>query len=180
MITLKEVEQLLAVIDSTGASLEVEVDGLYLRVIRRGEEEEIGDAPNTANDTSIERPELRTVEPIIPGNDSSFDEELENHSVSTSKPKTDEGRTDVEPVIAPLAGIFYRRSSPQGPLFVEVGDRVEPSDTVGIIEVMKLFTSVKAGVAGRVTEVLVSDADTVTRGQPLLLLVPDSKSEGGR
>jgi acetyl-CoA carboxylase biotin carboxyl carrier protein len=71
-------------------------------------------------------------------------------------------------VRSPLLGTFYRAPKPGAPLFVEVGGRVEEDTVVAIIEVMKLMNTVRAGVRGTVTDVLVSDGALVEFDQPLL------------
>lgn len=70
----------------------------------------------------------------------------------------------------PLLGVFYRAPEPGAPPFVEVGDRVEPDQTVAIVEAMKVFTAVPAGVHGVVREVLVADRDFVEFDQPILVV----------
>ncbi|WP_235955120.1 acetyl-CoA carboxylase biotin carboxyl carrier protein [Sphingobium psychrophilum] len=76
-------------------------------------------------------------------------------------------------VKAPNLGTFYRSPKPGSPPFVEVGQRVEPRTELCLIEVMKLFTSVKAGIAGTVRHVAVADADLVEGGQPLFYIACD-------
>ncbi len=76
------------------------------------------------------------------------------------------------PVLAPSIGLFWRAPSPGAPPFVEVGTRVGPEDTIGIVEVMKLMNRVQAGVAGVVTAVLVGNGGMVEHGQPLVLIDP--------
>jgi len=76
-------------------------------------------------------------------------------------------------VRTPLLGVFYRAPEPGAPPFVEVGSRVEPGQTVAIIEAMKVFTSVPAGVRGVVREVLVADREFVEFDQPLLVVELD-------
>ncbi|ETI63698.1 carboxylesterase [Sphingobium sp. C100] len=76
-------------------------------------------------------------------------------------------------VKAPNLGTFYRSPKPGSPPFVEVGQRVEAQSELCLIEVMKLFTSVKAGVAGTVRHVAVADADLVEGGQPLFYIACD-------
>lgn len=76
------------------------------------------------------------------------------------------------PVPAPSVGLFWRAPSPGAPPFVEIGTRVGPEDTVGIVEVMKLMNRVPAGVAGVVTAVLVENGGMVEHGQPLVLIDP--------
>lgn len=74
---------------------------------------------------------------------------------------------DVVTVDAPLVGVFYRSPEPGAAPFVEVGSRVEEGATMGLVEVMKMFNSVTAPVAGEVVEVLVGNDEFVEFGQPL-------------
>ena len=70
-------------------------------------------------------------------------------------------------IASPMLGTFYRAEGPGRPPFVEVGSRVEPQTTVGIVEVMKMMNSVPAGVRGVVEEVCAENAQLVEYGQPL-------------
>ncbi len=74
---------------------------------------------------------------------------------------------------APMVGTFYPAPRPGAPPFVNPGDRVEPDTTVGLIEVMKVFTAVTAGLAGTIEEALAGDAQGVEYGEPLFLIRPD-------
>jgi acetyl-CoA carboxylase biotin carboxyl carrier protein len=78
-----------------------------------------------------------------------------------------------EPVVSPSVGIFWRAPAPDAPPFVEVGSRVGPADTVGIIEVMKLMTPVAAGRSGTVSAVLVDNGQAVEHGEALVLILSD-------
>ncbi|HET7095951.1 MAG TPA: acetyl-CoA carboxylase biotin carboxyl carrier protein [Casimicrobiaceae bacterium] len=73
---------------------------------------------------------------------------------------------------SPMVGTFYRRPEPGAKPFVEVGQAVSPDTTVCIIEVMKLMNSLPAGTEGRVTHVLVNDAQPVEMGQALIVIDP--------
>ena len=75
-------------------------------------------------------------------------------------------------VRAPTMGTFYRASSPGAKPYAEVGDRVQPDDTVCVFEVMKLFSSLKAEVAGTVTAILVANETLVEQDRPLILIAP--------
>jgi acetyl-CoA carboxylase biotin carboxyl carrier protein len=77
-------------------------------------------------------------------------------------------------VRAPNLGTFYRAPKPGAPPFVEVGQHVEPTTEVCLIEVMKLFTTVFAGVSGTIRRVLAEDAELVEFDQALLLIEPDA------
>ncbi len=74
---------------------------------------------------------------------------------------------------APMLGRFYRAPSPSEPAYVEVGKRVGPDDTVCMIEVMKLFKTVNAGVSGTIVSIAVNDGDMVEDDQPLFFVKPD-------
>lgn len=77
------------------------------------------------------------------------------------------------PVRTPTLGVFYRAASPEVPAFVKEGDHVKAEDQVGLLEVMKLFSPVTAGVSGKVVKILVSDNILVEHGQTLMLIQPD-------
>jgi len=66
-----------------------------------------------------------------------------------------------------MLGTFYRSPKPGEPPFVEVGDKIDAEAVVGIVEVMKLMSSIPAGVAGEVTRVLAHDGQLVEADQPL-------------
>jgi acetyl-CoA carboxylase biotin carboxyl carrier protein len=82
-----------------------------------------------------------------------------------SPPATTAAGTDVS---SPLLGTFYRAPKPGSPPFVDVGALVEPDTIIGIVEVMKLMNTVRAGLRGRVTEILVTDGALVEFGAVLI------------
>ena len=79
------------------------------------------------------------------------------------------------PVLAPLVGTFYGAATPGAKPFVEKGDVVEVSQTVCIVEAMKLMNEVAAGEAGKVVEICVEDGDPVEFEQVLLYLEPSDE-----
>jgi acetyl-CoA carboxylase biotin carboxyl carrier protein len=76
-------------------------------------------------------------------------------------------------VTAPMVGKFYSSASPSDPPYVEVGSKVVAGATVGLIEVMKVFTSIKTETAGVIERILVSSGEFVEFGQTLFLIRPD-------
>ena len=74
---------------------------------------------------------------------------------------------------APMVGTFHVAPEPGAPPFVEIGAPVADDTTVGLIELMKVFTSVPAGVSGVISEVVVGNAQAVLQGQILFLVDPD-------
>jgi acetyl-CoA carboxylase biotin carboxyl carrier protein len=78
-------------------------------------------------------------------------------------------------VRAPMLGTFYRSPSPGEPPFVEVGSKVKSDDIVCLVEVMKLFNSVKAGVTGTVVKIDCDNGSMVEHGQVLILIEADQQ-----
>jgi len=73
---------------------------------------------------------------------------------------------------SPMIGTFYRSSSPDKPLFVNVADEVTPGKVVCIIEAMKLFNEIESEISGKIVKILVDDASPVEYDQPLFLVNP--------
>ncbi|MEX2488889.1 MAG: acetyl-CoA carboxylase biotin carboxyl carrier protein [Pseudomonadales bacterium] len=74
-------------------------------------------------------------------------------------------------VRAPMVGTFYRAPSPGSPPFVDVGDKVKPGDTLGIIESMKMMNHIEADKAGTIEAILPENGKPVEFDQPLFTLV---------
>jgi acetyl-CoA carboxylase biotin carboxyl carrier protein len=77
-------------------------------------------------------------------------------------------------VTAPMVGKFYAAAAPSDPPYVETGSKVAAGATVGLIEVMKVFASIKTEAAGVIERILVTNGQFVEFGQTLFLLRPDS------
>ena len=74
---------------------------------------------------------------------------------------------------APLMGMFYAQPEPGAAPFVTVGASITEDTTVGLVEVMKTFNAVSAGVRGKIVEVCVPDAQVVEYGQVLFRVLPE-------
>lgn len=68
---------------------------------------------------------------------------------------------------APLMGRFYPRPEPGAEMYVSVGSDVQEDTVVGLIEVMKLFNTVQAGVRGVITEICAPEGEFLEYGSPL-------------
>lgn len=94
-------------------------------------------------------------------------EEIPVRSASTPISESKKTQDDLYTVTSPMVGTFYAAPDPESEAFVKLGQEVADDTVVCVIEVMKLFNEVHAGVRGQITEVLVKDGEFVEYGQPL-------------
>ncbi|TWH99424.1 acetyl-CoA carboxylase biotin carboxyl carrier protein [Flavobacterium tiangeerense] len=73
---------------------------------------------------------------------------------------------------SPIIGTFYRKPSPDKPMFVEVGKSIGKGDVLCVIEAMKLFNEIESEVSGKIVKILVDDMSPVEFDQPLFLVDP--------
>ncbi len=150
-LTAAEVTEIMRLVEQSGFDeLTLELDGTKI-CIRRGA------SPKT---TAGSTPPATGVDDAPVSGDAAL--------VSPDSRQEPGGDAHALPVSAPLLGTFYRAPKPGAAPFVEVGSPVEEETVVGIIEVMKLMNTVRSGVRGTVTEILVADGELVEYGQTLL------------
>lgn len=94
-------------------------------------------------------------------------------SPRATAPKTPAPNANLADVPSPLLGTFYQAGKPGADPFVAVGTKITPDTVIGIIEVMKLMTSVQAGVSGTVAEIVAPDGGLVEHGQVLIRVQQD-------
>ena len=75
-------------------------------------------------------------------------------------------------VKSPIIGTFYRKPSPDKPMFVEVGSTIGKGDVLCVIEAMKLFNEIESEISGKIVKILVDDMSPVEFDQPLFLVDP--------
>ncbi len=71
-------------------------------------------------------------------------------------------------ITSPVVGTFYRSPAPDDPPFVDVGDRIQTTQIVCIVEAMKVMNEIEAEVAGEIVEILVQNGEPVEFGQALM------------
>jgi acetyl-CoA carboxylase biotin carboxyl carrier protein len=89
----------------------------------------------------------------------------------TAAPVADESSKYIT-VKSPIIGTFYRKPSPDKPVFVEVGASIAKGDVLCVIEAMKLFNEIESEVSGKIVKILVDDMSPVEFDQPLFLVDP--------
>ena len=90
-------------------------------------------------------------------------------AAGVSQPAADAGMLIIK---SPMVGTFYKASGPDAAPFAKVGDRIGPEKTVCIVEAMKVFNEIPAGVSGQVVAILVENGAPVEFGQPLIKVDP--------
>lgn len=73
-------------------------------------------------------------------------------------------------VPSPMVGTAYLSPEPEAPTFIKVGDTVVAGQTLMVVEAMKTFNPIPAPRAGKITAILVADAQPVEFGEALVIL----------
>lgn len=147
-LTAKDVAEITRLLEeSSFDEMILELDGLKL-TLRRG----AGGAPAAAPSAAAEREPA----PPAPG-----------PAAPVEKPAAVAEAALLE-VTAPLLGTFYRAPKPGAAPFIEVGAPVEEETIIGIIEVMKLMNTVRAGTRGTVADICAQDGALVECGETLI------------
>ena len=155
---IKEIQNLIKFVAKSGASeVKLEMDDIKI-TIKTGSDPEttaVHYAP-----VAPQMPQIQSVPAtgIQPAADASAPAAAEDSKFITIK--------------SPIIGTFYRKPSPDKPLFVEVGQTIAEGDVLCIIEAMKLFNEIESEVSGKIVKILVDDSSPVEFDQPLFLVDP--------
>jgi acetyl-CoA carboxylase biotin carboxyl carrier protein len=157
-LTHEDVKRILEIIDRAEHLDEVELvfAGIHLHVRRGKASAERSNFPGIP--AASARP-IEAAKPSIP-------------AAERSEPTLAEGQVAIR---APMLGTFYRAPAPGQPAFVEAGQHVKANDTVCLIEVMKLFNSIRAGVDGVVHGILAENGSLVEYNQMLFVIAPQPR-----
>lgn len=156
-LTHNDVKTILEIVDSAEHLEEIELvfAGLKLHVRRSGGE------PMARSSTPVSRP-AASAPAAAPA--------AALQPAASALPAAAELAPNEVAVRAPMLGTFYRSPSPGEKPFVEVGQRVNADDTVAVIEVMKLFNSIRAGVDGTVVRIEAQNSALVEYNAPLVII----------
>lgn len=95
---------------------------------------------------------------------------LPHRPAALEEPKKEQ-KVEGKYVTSPMVGTFYTSPSPDDPVFVKVGDRVEENSVVCIIEAMKVMNEVKAGTSGVIAEICIENGHPVEFGTKIFRIV---------
>jgi acetyl-CoA carboxylase biotin carboxyl carrier protein len=150
-LTAKDVAEIMRLLEeSSFNSLSLEINGVKLN-LQRGSAARTPPASVSVSSAAADAPPSRP-------------------SAPKARPPSEPGLLDVP---SPLLGVFYRAPKPGEPPFVQIGTQVSADTVIGIVEVMKLMNSVRAGVIGEVVEILAENGALVEYGETLLRLRPE-------
>ena len=159
-MNLKEIQNLIKFVAKSGASeVKLEMDDVKI-TIKTGNESSMSQVQQVA--LPLQMPQAQ-----IP--------QVTNDVVTPTNSNSDSDKTDDSKYItikSPIIGTFYRRPSPDKPIFAEVGQNIAEGDILCIIEAMKLFNEIESEVSGKIVKILVDDASPVEFDQPLFLVDP--------
>jgi len=120
----------------------------------------------------ISRAQSAPASPIKSYSPASPSVEEATNSAIPSGPMVNEEGSPFHFITSPMVGTFYRASDPTSPPFVEIGEEVKKSQTLCIIEAMKLMNEIESDVDGVISEVFVENGKPVEYGQRLFAIQP--------
>jgi acetyl-CoA carboxylase biotin carboxyl carrier protein len=162
MLTIQEIREIINMIDQSSIQkFELEHAGSKIVIVKN---------------------ELIATEPTITKTDSlKEDHNVENAGCLVAR-KIDEASvkmvekrkeaTALQKIVAPMVGTFYAAQEPGAEPFVKIGEKVTTNTVVCILEAMKLFHELEAGINGEIVEILLKDGEFAEYGQPLFLVKP--------
>lgn len=157
---LKEIQNLIKFVAKSGASeVKLEMDDIKI-TIKTGSE----------NDTTIVQQVPMQPNPMV-------HQQMPTQAATTSTEAATATAAASEDskyitIKSPIIGTFYRKPSPDKPVFVEVGTEIKEGDVLCVIEAMKLFNEIESEISGKIVKVLVDDSSPVEFDQPLFLVDP--------
>ncbi len=157
-MNLKEIESLIKFVQNSGvAEVSLEQKDFKITIKATHGSSAISHAPQTFH---VSAPVHHLSAPVAV---SSMAKESGSPSVDESKYIT---------IKSPMIGTFYRSSTPDKPVFVNVGDEIKQGQVLCIIEAMKLFNEIESEMEGKIVKVLVDNSTPVEYDQPLFLVEP--------
>ena len=161
---IKEIQSLIKFVAKSGAS-EVSLEMKDVKITIKTSQEKGPIVISTPNSQSPQPAEIHAV----PQTQSA--PQLTEPAPITP-PAAAEDESNFITVKSPIIGTFYRKPSPDKPVFVEVGDTVSEGSVLCVIEAMKLFNEIESEVSGKIVKILVDDSSPVEFDQPLFLVDP--------
>ena len=157
-MNIKEIQQLIKFVAKSGVS-EVKIESKDLKLsVKTGA---------SGNMVTNSEPVMINTQPVVQNLP------LENTTESVSSQSVDIAEEDhLITIKSPIIGTFYRKSSPDKPNFIEIGDLISEGSVLCVVEAMKLFNEIESEYSGKIVKILVDDSSPVEFDQPLFVIDP--------
>ena len=154
-LSYKEVAEILKIIDASSCEeVILELENTRLVVRRGGASDDLKNLAPKA-ESLARTPEKQTQSSPI------------KTAAKSPTPSSDDGSMTVR---SPMVGTFYCSPSPDEAPYVSEGGKISSGDTLCLIEVMKLYTTIEATTDGVIESVLAEDGKLVDFDQPLFVI----------
>lgn len=155
---IKEIQNLIKFVAKSGASeVKLEMDDIKI-TIKTGADDK-GESTTYVQQIPMNQPVAQAIPAAAPAAE----------PVKEAAPASNDSYITIK---SPIIGTFYRKPSPDKPMFVEVGSSISEGDVLCVIEAMKLFNEIESEVSGKIVKILVDDSSPVEFDQPLFLVDP--------
>lgn len=160
---IKEIQSLIKFVAKSGASeVKLEMEDIKI-TIRTGSDSVIPETTIVQQIPMAQAPVPVASTPVAA---------VETAAPSAEQPSAESEDSKYITIKSPIIGTFYRKPSPDKPVFVEVGSTINQGDVLCVIEAMKLFNDIESEISGKIVKVLVDDSSPVEFDQPLFLVDP--------
>ena len=153
---LNLIRKLVKIVDTSGITdLEIEEDGLRIKVAKKIRNNQVNSQPQMVVQTESVAPTAAVIEE------------------KASAEKSEEPSGNIHEINSPIVGTFYRAPAPDADPYVQVGDSVSPGTVLCVVEAMKLMNEIESDVSGKVVKILVENGKPVEYNQPLFFIEPN-------
>ena len=166
LMEIKEIRQLIKLVESAEISeIEIEEEGKKVRISKNSQytAEPVVMSPAPMMPYPSQPPAV--MPQAVPGQERS-----EPVSAETVSAPTEAAGGEFHEVRSPMVGTFYRAPAPDADPYVEVGQNITAGQTLCIIEAMKLMNEIESDFAGKISKILVENAQPVEYNQVLFLI----------
>lgn len=156
---IKEIQNLIKFVAKSGASeVKLEMDDIKITIRTGGDDK--GDGMTYVQQIPMSAPVSQVPHAPAPT------------TQTQAAPVAADENSKYVTIKSPIIGTFYRKPSPDKPVFVEVGKTIKEGDVLCVIEAMKLFNEIESEISGKIVKILVDDSSPVEYDQPLFLVDP--------
>lgn len=160
---LKDIQNLIKFVAKSGASeVKLEMEDIKI-TIKTGSDDSKGETTYIQQMPALAQPQMQMQQPTTDNS---------QQTATAAEAASAAAESKLITIKSPIIGTFYRKPSPDKPVFIEVGSNINIGDVLCVIEAMKLFNEIESEISGKIVKVLVDDSSPVEFDQPLFLVDP--------